>query len=181
MKLIEFSLSDVSNEIDQGAREVIADLVLSWARFDSLVTHWTFRSFGMGPDEGSILVGSMGTRAKLVRIKSLNAHFGMTSTVEAIDALLKQHDVQVEVRNTLCHKACAGHSKSDPDRIIFANAKVYPKMPGRMLVELVHLDQIRAATEFAKVNADMITEIVDALIAQLEQLRRPPANVQEQG
>lgn len=171
--MIEFSISDVTNDIDQETRDLISDLILAWARYDSLVTHWTFRSFGMGPDEGSILLGNMDTRTKLDRMKALNTHFGITESASSIAALTKLHKIHVEVRNTICHKTCAGHSRSDPDRVIFANAKVYPGMPGKMLVELVHLNQIRDAIQFAKANADNISEVVDALIARLEELRKP--------
>lgn len=171
--MIEFSLSDVTNDIDQETRDLIADLVLSWARYDSLVTHWTFRSFGMGPDAGSILLGNMDTKTKFDRMRALNSHYGMTEAVTAITDLSKLHKAHVDVRNIICHKSCAGHSRSDPNRLIFANAKVYPGKPGKMLVELVHLDQIRSAIQFAKVSADKIADVVDALIAQLEELKKP--------
>lgn len=165
---MEFSISDVSNEIDEETRGLIADLILAWARYDSLVTQWTYRTFNMTADEGSIFIGNMDTRTKLERIKALYKHYGHTSSVEKVAELAKLSKPHTEVRNTICHKTCGGHSRSDPDRLVFSSGKIFPQKPGVMLVELIHLDQIRSAIGFAKHNADMISKIVDRLIGLQE-------------
>lgn len=170
---MDFNISDVSNEIDEESRALVADLVLAWARYDSLVTQWTYRTFNMTADEGSIFIGNMDTRTKLERIKALYKHYGHKSSVEKVAELAKLHKDHADVRNTICHKTCGGHSKSDPDRLIFSNGKIYPQMPGRMLVELIHLDQIREAIAFAKGSSDWIGQIVDKLIALQEELQKP--------
>lgn len=167
---MEFDMSNVSNEIDGESRALIADLVLAWARYDSLVTQWTYRTFNMTADEGSIFIGNMDTKTKLDRLKALYKHYGNTSSVEQLAGLAKQSKTHADVRNTICHKTCGGHSKADPDRLIFSNGKIYPQMPGRMLVELIHLDQIREAISFAKTEAYTISKIVDVLIARQEGL-----------
>ena len=165
---MEFNISDVSSEIDEETCILVADLILAWARYDSLVTQWTYRTFNMTADEGSIFIGNMDTRTKLDRLKAFFKHYGHTTSVELIAELAKLNKTHAEVRNSICHKTCGGHSKSDPDRLIFSNGKIYPQQPGRMMIELIHLDQIRAATAFAKEKADLISKFVDALIAQQE-------------
>lgn len=172
--MIEFPISDVSNTMDLETRDLIANLVLAWARFDSLVTQWTYRSFGMGPDEGSIFIGEMPTKSKLDKLKALFVHFGHTASVQKIADLSKLSKGHADVRNTICHKTCGGHSKSDPDRLIFSDGRIFKTKPGHMQVELIHLDQIRAATEFAVGNADLISSIVDALAVQQEGQREQP-------
>ena len=131
--MIEFQTSDVTSTIDQEARDLIVELILAWARFDSLVTQWTFRLFGMGPDEGSIFIGNMDTKSKLDKVKALFKHHGIKNSVDRIAELAKLAKVHADVRNSICHKTCGGHSKSNPDRLIFSNGKIYPQRPGKML------------------------------------------------
>lgn len=153
---------------------MIADLILAWARYDSLVTQWTFRSFGMGPDEGSIFIGNMDTKSKLDKLKALFVHYGHTETIKNIAEISKLHKNHADVRNTICHKTCGGHSKSDPDRLIFSDGKIFKTKPGRMMVELIHLDQIRAAIEFATNCANAVSKLVDVLAAQQEGSKGQP-------
>lgn len=176
---MEFNISDVSGEIDGETITLIAKLVLAWARYDSLVTQWTYRTFGMKADEGSIFIGNMDTKTKLDRLKVLFKHYGDASSAENVTELSKLTKIHADVRNAICHKSCGGHSKSDPDRLVFSNGKIYPQMPGRMMVELINLDQIQDAITFAQTNADIISELLDALIAQQEGSRgQPPGNPQ---
>lgn len=168
--MIEFPISDVSATIDEESRNLISDLVLAWARYDSLVTQWTYRSFGMGPDEGSIFIGEMPTKSKLDKLKALFTHYGHTSTAQLVAKISKQSKLHADVRNSICHKTCGGHSRSDPDRLIFSDGRIFRTKPGQMMVELIHLDQIRAATKFANQFADAISKLVDALVAQQEGL-----------
>lgn len=166
--MIEFSISDVSSTIDKESRNLVADLVLAWARYDSLVTQWTYRSFGMGPDEGSIFIGEMPTKSKLDKLKALFTHYGHATTAKLVADISKQSKLHADVRNSICHRTCGGHSKSDPDRLIFSDGRIFKTKPGKMLVELIHLDQIKAATKFAAKSADAISKLVDALVAQQE-------------
>lgn len=174
--MVDFRIEDCTHTIDEETRGLIAELILSWARYDSLVTHWTFRVFGMGPDEGPIILGAMDTKTKLGRIKSLYAHFSKKRSAENVATLLKVHGQHVDVRNAICHKACAGHHRRDPDRIIFANPKAFPQQPGQMMIEMYHIDQFRAAIAFAKKAADEISKIVDAIVGPPEESpERSPA------
>ena len=67
----DFDLSDLSHDIHQEARDVICDVILSWARLDSLVSQLALLSFGLALDGGTILLGAMDTKAKLDRLKKL--------------------------------------------------------------------------------------------------------------
>jgi len=169
----EFPISDLTNTLDEESRNLIAELVLAWARYDSLVSQWTYRSYGMGPDEGSLFIGNMDTKAKLDKLKALFTHYGK-SGAKKIASLSKLSQTHADVRNTICHKTCGGNSKSDPDRLVFSDGRIFKTKPGKMQVELIHLDQIRDAITFASQNADTISKIVDALAAQQEGPSKPP-------
>lgn len=178
--MLEFQVSNVSGIIDQEGRDAIAALILAWARFDSLVTQWTFRSFGMGPDEGSIFIGNMDTKSKLDKIKALQKHFGHTDAAKQVHDLALAAKGHADIRNSICHKTCGGYSKAHPNMLVFSNGKIYPNMPGRMLVELIHLDAIRTATKFAADSADQISPVIDALAARQEGTgEQPPGNPPE--
>lgn len=168
--MVDFQLDDCTLTIDEETQKLIAELILAWARYDSLVTHWTFRSFGMGPDEGPILLGNMDTKTKIERLKKLHNHLSIEPAATWIGYLHKTHETHVEVRNAICHKSCAGHHRRAPNYLIFHIAKPPIKMIGHMTVEMYHLDQIKAAITFAKEAADKISDIVK----KLEELREQP-------
>ncbi len=166
--MIEFAISDVSNSIDQEARNLISDLILAWARFDSLITQWTIRSFGMGLDEGSVFIGNMDTKSKLDKIKALQNHFGHIDAAAKVAEIAKQTRVHADVRNTICHQTCGGYVKSDLSRLVFSNGKILAGHPGKLRVELIHISQIKEATKFARTKADLVSELVDAFEALQE-------------
>jgi hypothetical protein len=119
MELLPFTPDDLE-DLDQSNRDALCDLMLAWARYDSLVTQLMILAFHLTLDGGPILLGNMETRVKLDRLKKLYDHFGMTAASESIGNLRQWHRKYVDVRNTIAHSACAGQRKSDPDYIIFS-------------------------------------------------------------
>ena len=170
--MIELSKDDVTATIDLETAQLISKLILAWARFDSLVSHWTIHAFGMNSGAGAILLGNMDTRTKLERLKKLHKHYDVGEAVTFVKNLMTELGKHVDVRNAITHKACGGHYKADPDRLIFSNIMPFEQKIGTMQIELVHLDQIRAATDFAAAAGDQVGSIIDRLLAQLEELQR---------
>ena len=158
----DFDPDDIIRELSDDVKIQIADLILQWARMDGLVSQWVIRVFGMGLDTGAILLGNMDTRTKLERIKKLSAHHKLAAT-ERIADLLKLHAGHVDVRNLLAHAVCGGVRKSDPNRLIFAPVRQLQGKVGHMIVDLVHVDQIIAATNFARGAADELVELLNYL------------------
>lgn len=159
-----FEIDNINPNITPAARKAMCNLILAWASYDSLVSQWVIVSFGLPLDAGSILVGNMDTRNKLERLETLYRHHGLNGAV-SIKALRKEHLEHVEVRNRICHAHCAGVFRSDWKRVVFAPVKDSRGEPGNMQVEAIHIDQMKAATKFAKLAASNINRLVEAALA----------------
>lgn len=153
------------NPITNEAREAMCDLVLAWASYDSLVSQWAIVSLALPLDCGAIFLGNMDTRTKLDRLQSLFQHHEL-SGAKSIDSLRKKHLKHVGIRNSVCHAHCAGTLTSDPKRVVFAPVKAMKGEPGQMLVEGIHLDQMREATAFAQRAASNINRLVEAALSR---------------
>ncbi|MEA3014376.1 MAG: hypothetical protein QOD42_2921 [Sphingomonadales bacterium] len=158
-----FDVTNLNRNIGHAARKAISELVLAWATYDSLVSQWVIVTFSLPLDAGAILVGNMNTETKLERLETLYRHHGVSGAA-SIKILRKEHLVHVTIRNRVCHAHCAGRFKSDPDRIVFAPVKQMTGNPGEMLVEALHIDQMVAATVFAKNAAKNINRLIEAAI-----------------
>ncbi|MBC8036975.1 MAG: hypothetical protein H7X89_07145 [Rhizobiales bacterium] len=158
-----FAVENLNRKINQAARNSICELVLAWASYDSLVSQWIIVSFALPLDAGSILIGNMDTRTKLERLEALYRHHGISGAT-SIKALRTEHRDHVGIRNRVCHAHCAGSFRSDPKRIVFAPVKDVRGEPGQMLVEAIHVDQMRAAAAFATNAAKNINRLVDAAL-----------------
>jgi hypothetical protein len=161
-----FTLEDLEYDISPTAREVICDVILSWARLDSLVSQLTLLAFGLAIDGGTILLGSMDTKTKLDRLKKLYDHHGMFDAAQSIANLRAWHKEFVDIRNTIAHHTCAGSWKSDPSIIVFAPVRAFQGTLNQ--VEIAHVplaDMIRAA-RFASSAADALKINVEPLTAR---------------
>lgn len=121
----DFTLDDLEPDISPSGRDIICDVVLSWARLDSLVSQLVLTAFGLAVDGGTILLGQMDTRTKLDRLKRLYDHHGMTDAAQSISNLRAWHKKHVDVRNTIAHHTCAGSWRSDPSMIVFAPRPIF--------------------------------------------------------
>lgn len=172
----DFDPDDIIRDLPDDVTIVIADLILQWARMDGLVSQWVITVFGMRLDTGAILLGNMDTRAKLDRLKKLYAHHELSAAAE-IGKLMKAHAEHVDVRNLVAHAACGGVRRSDPDRLIFAPVRAHQGKVGHMNVDLVHIEQIRAATSFACGAANDLMK----LLAYLDERHTERAQAYQEG
>lgn len=166
MDPIPFTIDDLTDNIDQATKDAICELILAWARYDSLVTQLVVLAFGLSLDTGPVLLGNMETRTKLDRLKKLYDHFGMEKAAESIGNLRQWHRRYVDIRNTIAHSGCGGQRKSDPDTIIFAPVKAAHGELGRMIVDQVHIDGIRKATQFAMAAGNNLLTVTDELVVR---------------
>lgn len=158
--MTNFDPENVNPTVSDEARMAIADLVLSWARFDALMSQMIILAFDLDLDVGAILIGNMDTRAKFDRIIKLYEHFGMPGA-QKFKELKVLHAKHVDLRNTICHAGCGGTLKSDPARIVFAPVRIMKGETGSMMIEVVHLDSIRAAAVFAQKNGDQLNLLIE--------------------
>jgi hypothetical protein len=159
----DFTLDDLEPDISAIARDIICDVVLSWARLDSLVSQLVLTAFGLAIDGGTILLGQMDTRTKLDRLKRLYDHHGMTDAAQSISNLRSWHKRHVDVRNAIAHHTCAGSWKSDPSMIVFAPVRARQGVLNQVEIEHIPIAYMVAATDFA-------VKISDALMGVVEQL-----------
>jgi hypothetical protein len=158
-----FNPDDLEKVIEQDVRDEMLDVILSWARFDTFVSKWVSLAFGTQPDAAVILMGNMDTKNKLDKLKTLYEHFGFAEGAESLNRLRKAHGEHVDVRNAIAHSSCVGRMKSDKQRIVFSSMKRVKGDLGKALVESIHTDQMRAATNFALKACANIEKIIAAI------------------
>jgi hypothetical protein len=159
----QFPLDKLDRKISQPARDAMLDVILAWARLDSFMSKWMSVAFGTSPDATVILMGNMSTQAKLTKLKGLYGHFGFQSEAVRIAALEKEHLRHVDVRNAIAHVSCVGQMIGDANKVVFMAIKRIKAMPGHTFVEVVHLDQMTAATDFALGACKNIEQIIEEL------------------
>jgi hypothetical protein len=164
--MTDFDLANLNHDIDQQARDIICDVILSWARLDSLVSQLTLLAFGLALDGGTILLGSMDTKTKLDRLKKLYDHFGMEEAAQSIANLRQSHKDFVDVRNTIAHHTCAGCWKSDPNMIVFAPVRVPHKQLNMVELSHVPVKAMARAARFATEVGNQLLEVNDKLSAR---------------
>lgn len=167
-----FDLANLERRLPQKTKAIIADLVLSWGRFDALMTQLLIVTFNLELDTGAILIGNMDTRSKFDKIIKLYDHHGLSGKV-VVEHLKKLHGKHVDLRNTISHSVCAGRFKSDRNMIVFAPVKIVKGEVGNMLVEAHHIDKFHAAIAFAKDNGDEINSLIDQMLALRAKRARP--------
>lgn len=162
-----FDLAKLDRTIGRDARAAMLDVILAWARFDTFISKWMSVAFGASPDATVILMGNMDTGNKLNRLKTLYAHFGFESESARLEALKKAHAGHVDVRNTIAHVSCIGQIVGEPEKVVFSAVRRVKNQPGYTFVEVIHLEQMIAATEFALTACESIGKIVDELKASI--------------
>jgi hypothetical protein len=159
----DFTLEDLEQDISPAARDIICDVVLSWARLDSLISQLVLLAFGLAIDGGTILLGQMDTRSKLDRLKRLYDHHGMTDAAQSIANLRAWHKRFVDVRNSISHHTCAGSWKSDPSMIVFAPVRAMQGSLDRVEIEHIPLAEMVRAITFAAEAANALKVFVEPL------------------
>lgn len=151
----------------------MCDLVLAWARLDTLASQWVTAAFGMCTDSGPILLGNMDTKTKLDRLKALCVHHSMTKAAKAISNLQKTYAHYVPLRNAVAHSILSGQRKSDPDVLVFSPFKPAPGKLAHMSVTQAKISAMKHATIFARETGKALSSI------QLQLVERPTRHPKE--
>jgi hypothetical protein len=161
-------LDDVDRTLTQEARDAVADLVLAWAGYDTMVSYWMMLTFNLDLDVGSILLGNMDTKTKLDRMKALFVHMGADKAAASIERLSKAHLEFVDARNAVAHRRCIGMQKSDPCRLLFTSVKHVRKDVGAFEMLAVDVNMLKAGAQFANEAVDKIMAITKPQAEQRE-------------
>lgn len=159
----DFTLDDLEPNISQFARDVICDLILSWAKFDSLVSQLTLVAFGLSLDGGTIMLGAMDTRSKLDKLKKLYDHHQMEEAAQSIANLRQSHKEYVDIRNSVAHHTCAGSWKSRPEMIVFAPVRAVQGSVRMVEVEHIPLREMINAVGFAEGASNLLLAVTPQL------------------
>ena len=162
---------EVDANLSPEARDVMAQVILTWANFDAALTQFLMMAFGASLDEGSILIGNMDTRTKLDRLKALYKHHGMAEAATSIRDLTAIHAHFVDVRNAIAHSVCCGHYLPKPGYIMFSAGRLSHGNKGLMSGTAYSLQKMCDAAEFALAASRLLTRSAD-----LRRMRRskPP-------
>ena len=144
------------------------DLILSWARYDTLISQWLIYAFGMSLDDGAIIVGSMDTKTKIDRLKGIYQHHGMGGAVTSLNRLLTAHLDKRWIRNHIAHSPCVGRLKSNPETVVFLAVKASKGHLGNMAVYEISLDDMKKTEAYARTVADELNEFA-------KKLKSPPS------
>jgi len=160
---IDLSPENLTFLLDDNSRKAILELVLSWGRYDGLISQWVLHAYGLSLDSGSILLGNMDTRSKLDRLKNLYQHHGMKAAVTKIENLQRDHRSYVDIRNLIAHSGCAGQVKSHPWLIAFAPVRTKRGALDAMVIEAVSVSIMHNAERWAREVADAMHEFIQTL------------------
>jgi len=162
--MARFPIDDLDPNLTQEARDVICDLTLAWASYDTMISYWMILTFGLEMDVGSILLGNMDTKSKLDRMKLLCDHLGFKGSVDSIARLQKSHLEFVEARNALMHRRCIGMTHNDDcERLVFTSVKHIRRDIGNFELLAFDLNMFKTATNFANEAVDKIMKITKPL------------------
>lgn len=159
----EFDPSDLDEIIPDAHKIAIADLMLAWGRFDTMLTRFMCKIFSMGDHIGSIFIGTMDIRSKLLKIKEVGLLHGTEGFASQMQVMSDNYSNHAQVRNAIAHNYLSGVSKKEPERLIFYPYKLLKKDKTRMSVAYYHVEQIKTATLFANETAMGIMTLIQSM------------------
>lgn len=157
----EFDPNDLEENIPDAHKIAMADLILAWARLDTMLTRLVCYSFQMNDDVGSIFIGKMDIKTKIERMKDIGAHMGIPNFAQNMETMSDNYRDHSQVRNAIAHNLLSGISKKDRNRLIFYPYKTLKKDKKRMAVSYYHIEHIKTATMFANDTAIDILTMLD--------------------
>ena len=165
--MAKIQVEDIDQNITDGMRLHIADLVMRWANFETAVTYWVVLSFGMPMDASSIMLGRMDTRNKLDKLHELHKHFGHPGT-DAINRLRNQCKKYTEARNIVAHQRCAGFMKSSPDVMVFHSIRHIIGVRNEFEIIGLPLDVMGQSALWAEKAEQTVRNITDGMTGPLQ-------------
>ena len=101
-KEADFDPADINPAIPDFVKIKVADLILSWARYDAAMSHLIFQMINVPYDIGDILFKRMSITDKQAKIVDMAAHFGSTD-IKLLQAKVKSRSMF----GTLCATSSA--------------------------------------------------------------------------
>lgn len=159
---MKFDTSEIENSALPDYHKIfIADCILAWAKFDSLLrvtlTAVEKRHLDEGARSYNRLKASMAWDKLIKALRLAGASDGV---LDAVKERKQEHERHSEVRNIIAHANCAGVWRTRPDHLIFAPFD--SDAPSEMVIIAIPLAEIERATQWAREIAAMLYRIVEA-------------------
>ena len=158
--MVAFDMTDLDRSVDQSQRDAMLDLVLAWGSLDGALAMLLTRMVGVPFEEGAALVGKMPGSAVFAEMhRALKAAPGGADAARLMKRHKRAYERHSDIRNHIAHSHLAGVQRSDPDRLVFA---VYQRCgDGGLVVDAVHIDQVRRATRWGRAMRVYAMRVVD--------------------
>jgi hypothetical protein len=163
-----FDFDDLEWVVTDDDKLVMVETILAWADLDTGVSRLTYLMFGLDPDFGSILIGTMDLKTKVERMKMLYDHLGNAVGRNSMGRLITAMREYSACRNAIAHRKCIGRLISDPARLVFLSARHIKAEPGRFEMLAIDRSEMVASAEFARKAAVTVAKMIDALDASAE-------------
>src|SRR3974377_1052096 len=99
----ELDEADLDKNLSDANKVLLADVILQFARLDTVLGAWVIAAFDMDLDRGSILIENMDISVKILKLKKLCLHIGNTALDKELGTLKKEFESHKDVRNAIAH------------------------------------------------------------------------------
>ncbi|WP_135898725.1 hypothetical protein [Mesorhizobium sp. M4B.F.Ca.ET.169.01.1.1] len=159
-KLPEISLDTVEQSLLPRHRDIMFDLILTWAKIDGAIGAMIGSALNIPISDAAFLLEGWSTSARFQElIKTLKQLPGGDAAAATFRRHKKTYERFSRIRNRIAHAACAGYLREDAEYVVFL---IFEKWAdGQMTVESIPIDEMQAAdrwgTEFFKLISPALT------------------------
>ncbi|TIQ35968.1 MAG: hypothetical protein E5X48_11120 [Mesorhizobium sp.] len=159
-ELPEVSLDTVEQSLLPRHRDIMFDLILTWAKIDGAIGAMIGSALDIPISDAAFLLEGWSTSARFNElIKTLKQLPGGDDAAKMFRRHKKTYERFSRIRNRIAHAACAGYLREDPEYVVFL---IFEKWAdGQMTVESIPIDEMQAAdrwgTEFFKLISPALT------------------------
>lgn len=158
---LPFDPEDINSTLEQRHRDIMLDLVLTWASLDGALGMMLTRSLGISLPAGAHEVGRLSSSNKFeeLREQMLQSPDGQ-ETAALIRRHKKQYERHSKVRNQITHAHCAGFWTVDPEYVVFL--KFERAGEEDLAVDRVPLDAMLSAIRWGRAMREVALKIAGA-------------------
>jgi len=137
---------DIYPKLEQRHRDVMIDLILTWASLDNALGILLSQALEISFVEGADLIGKCSGSTKFHELRKL-----LLKTPNGFEAakVIKKHKKSYEhhsfARNRIAHAHCAGVWTRDRDFVVFAAFEKYKPEPDALALDGIPLQEMRRA------------------------------------
>lgn len=153
--------SDIRAPISPKHRDVMLDLVLAWGSLDGALGMLLSRVMGVSMYEGAQRIGKLkGSKKFHEMIKIVRQVDGAEAAFKLLKKHKKNYEKYTKPRDRIAHSHCAGYWSKDEDYVVFATFDRAGQE--RLAIDLVPIDEMQRATDWAKSFVKFALGIVDS-------------------